>query len=90
SSIKGGYLKKETRVIVGRSLDKALETVLAFKKYVEKGFRARVPLPDDPFEIADDNDVLAAELVLEDKMDVVRKTEKKVIVSIDSQEDEKF
>ncbi|MDR2723943.1 MAG: hypothetical protein LBB25_01905, partial [Holosporaceae bacterium] len=82
--------KKETRVIVGRSLDKALETVLAFKKYVEKGFRERVPLPDDLFEIAYDNDVLAAEHVFEDKIDVVRKTEGKVIVNIDSPEDEKF
>jgi hypothetical protein len=56
---KNGHIKKEPRVLVGRSIDKALETIQAFRKVVSG---EEIQIPYDPFEVAVEKGVDAGRL----------------------------
>jgi hypothetical protein len=85
-----GCLYAETRVLVGRSLDKSLETVLVLKEYIEGGYLGQVQLPNDLFEIAIGKNVLEAKIDIKGDIVSIVKISDQPVVTTKDEEDDKF
>jgi hypothetical protein len=81
-----GHLNKGPRVLVGRSIDKALEAIQAFRRRVEG---EEIQIPEDPFEVAVEKGVAAGRLD-EPNGNIVQVTPNQPILRRADSEDARF